>query len=83
MIYIVTIFMVTMQVGSQFPNKTNKVKKKTCVTCVSFEIVRGDFMGKQLSKVFQFSKEEKNKFWCKIEKLENGDITLNQNEYIQ
>ena len=29
MIYIVTIFMVTMQGGSYFPNITNKVKKKS------------------------------------------------------
>ena len=36
MIYIVTIFMVTMQVGSQFPNITNKVKMKMCGPCVSF-----------------------------------------------
>ena len=28
MIYIVTIFMLTIQVGSQFPNITNKVKRK-------------------------------------------------------
>lgn len=35
---------------------------------------------------FQFSKVETNKFTylgCEIEKLANGDITLNQNEYIQ
>ena len=35
MIYIVTIFMVTMQV---VPNITNKVKEKTCGPCVSFRI---------------------------------------------
>ena len=28
MIYIITIFMVTMQVGSYFPNITNKLKKE-------------------------------------------------------
>ena len=38
MIYIVTIFMVKMQVGSQFPNIPNKVKKKMCGACVSFNI---------------------------------------------
>ena len=38
MIYIVTIFMVTMQVGSYLPNVTNKVKKKMCGACVLFEI---------------------------------------------
>ena len=40
----------------------------------------------ELSQYFQFSKVEKNKFkylGCQIEKLDNGDICLNQNEYIQ
>lgn len=40
----------------------------------------------KLFKLFQFSKVEMNKFkylGCKIEKLTNGDITLNQDEYIQ
>ena len=41
MIYIVTIFMLTMQVGSEFYNKTYKVKKKMCGACVSF---RKNFM---------------------------------------
>ena len=39
MIYIVIIFMVTMQVCPLFPNITNKVKKKMCGPCVSFEIL--------------------------------------------
>ena len=38
MIYIVTIYMVTMQLGSKFPIIINKVKKKMCGACVSFEI---------------------------------------------
>jgi hypothetical protein len=40
----------------------------------------------KLSKIFKFSKVERKKFkylGCEIEKLDNGDITLNQNEYIQ
>jgi hypothetical protein len=40
----------------------------------------------KLFKIFQFSKVEKKKFkyvGCEIEKLDNGDIALNQNEYIQ
>ena len=45
MIYIVTIFMVTMQVGLYFPNITNKVKNKTCGSCVSFEICWGGLRG--------------------------------------
>ena len=52
MIYIVTIFMVTMQGGSQF-NITNKVKRKTFGPCVLFEFKkincknkRAYFMGK-------------------------------------
>ena len=39
-----------------------------------------------LLKLFQFSKVEKKKFkylGCEVEKLENGDITLNQNNYIE
>ena len=38
MIYIVTIFMVTMQGGSSFHNINNEVKKNTYGYCVSFEI---------------------------------------------
>ena len=30
--------MITMQVGSYFPNMTNKVKKKKCGPCISYEI---------------------------------------------
>ena len=37
MIHIVTIFMVTMQLGSKFPKITNKVRKKMCGACVSFK----------------------------------------------
>ena len=37
MIYIVTIYILTMQVGSQFPNIINKEKKKMCGACVSFK----------------------------------------------
>ena len=37
MIYIVTIFMLTMQVGSKFPNITYTVKKKICEPCISFK----------------------------------------------
>ena len=40
----------------------------------------------KLYKKFQFSKVEKNKFkyiGCEIEKLPNGDISLNQDQYIQ
>ena len=37
-IYIVTIFMVTIQVGSYFPNMTNKVKKKKFGPCISNEM---------------------------------------------
>ena len=39
-----------------------------------------------LFKLFKFSKVEKGKFkylGCEIEKCKNGNITLNQNEYIQ
>jgi hypothetical protein len=39
-----------------------------------------------LFKLFKFSKVEKRKFkylGCQIEKCQNGDITLNQNEYIE
>ena len=34
MIYIVAIFMVTMKVGSWFPNMTNKVREKNYVDLV-------------------------------------------------
>ena len=34
--------MVTMQVGSYFPNITNKVKKKLCGACVLFEYLQVD-----------------------------------------
>ena len=40
----------------------------------------------KILKMFQFSKIEWHKFkylGCQIEKLENGDISLNQNDYIQ
>ena len=40
----------------------------------------------KLFKIFKFSKVEKKKFkyvGCEIEKLNNGDIALNQNEYIE
>ena len=37
MIYIVTIFIVTMQVVSYFLNITNNEKKKMCWACVSFK----------------------------------------------
>ena len=38
MIYIITSFMLTMQVGLKFPNITNTVKKKTCGPSISFAI---------------------------------------------
>ena len=41
---------------------------------------------KKLLQYFKFSKIEKQKFkylGCEIEKLASGDISLNQNEYIQ
>ena len=41
---------------------------------------------KKLFSVFKFSKVEKDKFkylGCEVEKVENGDIILTQNEYIQ
>ena len=31
-----------MQVGSYFPNITNKVKKKICEACVSFDLKKND-----------------------------------------
>ena len=37
--------MVTMQVVSYFPNMTNKVKKKKCGPCISYEIFSGYFGG--------------------------------------
>ena len=40
---------------------------------------------KEMTETFQFSKVETNKFkylGCEVEKLSNGDIELNQNEYI-
>ena len=40
----------------------------------------------KIMKCFKFSKLEKTKFTylgCQIEKFENGDISLNQNEYIE
>ena len=40
----------------------------------------------KLLKLFQFSKVERKKFkylGCEVEKLNNGDITLNQNDYIE
>ena len=43
-------------------------------------------MTKQLSKYFKFSKIEETKFkylGCEITKHDNGDITLNQTEYIE
>ena len=39
----------------------------------------------EILKMFQFSKVERNKFkylGCEVEKLSNGDISLNQKEYI-
>ena len=54
-------------------------------------LMAGDSQFKQLLsdkilKMFQFSKIEWKKFkylGCEVEKLDNGDISLNQNEYIQ
>ena len=55
MIYIVTISMVTMQVGSQFPNIINKVKKHVWTLCfvrnVYFDIVESLSYTKQLISV--------------------------------
>ena len=39
----------------------------------------------EITKTFRFSKVESNKFkylGCEVEKLSNGDIELNQNDYI-
>ena len=41
---------------------------------------------KKLFKLFKFSKVEMKKFTylgCEVEKLDNGNITLNQNNYIE
>ena len=43
-------------------------------------------VSEKLFKIFKFSKVERNTFkylGCEIEKLSNGDIALNQDEYIQ
>ena len=43
-------------------------------------------MTEKILKMFQFSKVEQNKFkylGCEVEKQPNGDISLNQDEYIQ
>ena len=44
------------------------------------------FLSDKILKIFKFSKVEWNKFkylGCEVEKLINGDFSLNQNSYIQ
>ena len=73
MIYILTIFMVTMQVGSQFPNITYRLKKKKCVDLVfRTEILYYEFL-KHISAQ-TFGSQTQNHFLCTPKDLSQNNF---------
>ena len=57
-----------MQVGSQFPNITNNVKKKMCGPCVSYKKIYWPFWRSTISSLKSLKWNLKNLTQCNINK---------------